>query len=408
MDERQVISVPRLRPGRRSAFKELDVDTIIPKSQLQARTLSLSSLDDRPRPSPGPSDPSDTLGFDDTPTTTTTASVDDDAMNDSRLSIFSTTLLPFRLLALACAFLLILSLLFDTPFLAEAAPGIPGARAGVIKKNLQKKALVDRQLIVPRQETNPDVCSRWSGQSALVNGTIYYVGGRATTQQRQTQNQWNNDFFSIDVTKSWDIASPPVQGLPRPSGLPAVSLGSLWHSYNSLFLYGGQYSDNPDATPSEFALWEYNIRDSSWTEHQNPQTSAGNNSEPANQPVEGASEGAGISVPQIGRGFYFAGHLDHYTTPGWTKQIDRLYLKSLIEYTFPGYTNDGIETLSDGETAGPDGIWRNITEGGIQDTNAFPNRADSALVYVPGYGPQGILVSMGGGTNESFVSILNP
>ena len=82
-----------------------------------------------------------------------------------------------------------------------------------------------------------------------------------------------------------------------------------------------------------------------------------------------------------------------------------------MEFTYPGYSNNGVQSLSSGKTAGSGGVWRNITQGGIQDTALFPNRADGVILYVPGYGINGILVSMAGGTNESFVSgntILNP
>lgn len=63
----------------------------------------------------------------------------------------------------------------------------------------------------------------------------------------------------------------------------------------------------------------------------------------------------------------------------------------MIEYTFPG-------------VAGPEGIWRNITEGGLQDSAGFPERADGVLVYVPGFGKEGIILGLAGGTNETFVS----
>ena len=42
-----------------------------------------------------------------------------------------------------------------------------------------------------RQAANADVCKRWSGQSAVVNGTVYYYGGRATTSADQTTDQWS-------------------------------------------------------------------------------------------------------------------------------------------------------------------------------------------------------------------------
>ena len=403
MENPQQISTNRLQPARRSIFKELDVDTLIPKSQLHARTSSLSSAEDKfCASSRDRSDSSNTSQSDESSASITS----EDTMNDSRQRVFSKSLLPSRLLLLTCTLLVTISLMYDTPFLAKPGPSIVGAEAGVIREDVQKRSLVDGQLLVAREDTNTDVCSRWSGQSCLVNGTLYYFGGRATSEQGQESNQWNNDFFTIDVTKSWDISKPVMKGLPRPSNVPSVSLGALWHSYDSLFLYGGQFSDDPPATPSEFSLWEYNIKSSSWIEHKDPTTSAGTNSDPANQPVQRSAEGAGTSVPQLGRAWYFAGHLDSFTTPGWSNQVYRTYLKSLIEYTFPGYSNEGVESLSDGKTAGQDGVWRNITQGGVQDTKTFANRADSALVYVPGYGAEGILVSMGGGTNISFVSIV--
>lgn len=151
-----------------------------------------------------------------------------------------------------------------------------------------------------------------------------------------------------------------------------------------------------------FSTWSYDISSSSWSEQSNPKTSSGDNSEPANQAVQRAAEGAGVSVPNIGRGFYFGGHLDGYTTPGWSQSIARVYIKGLLEYTFPGYSNDAV---SNSGTAGSSGTYRNITEGGVQDTSGFPERADGVLVYVPGYSKQGIIIGLAGGTNATFTQM---
>ena len=310
-----------------------------------------------------------------------------------------------RLLMLAMVLLMAIPLIYDVPILGDARLGVIGVKAGVIKTpELQKREIADGNLLSSRQNTNTNVCQRWSQQSALVNGTIYFYGGRSRTDPSQTSNTWNNDFLKIDVTKTWDISAPSIIGLPQPSGPPPVANGYLWNSYDSLFLYGGEYSSEPTTTPSPYSLWEYSIPNSSWIEHQNPMSSNGNNSDGGNQPVLGSAEGAGITVAQLGRGFYFAGHEDPYTTAGWAQPVPRLYLKSLLEFTFPGYSNNGVQSLSGGRVAGSAGTWRNISQGGIQDTAEFPSRADSVLIYVPGYGVNGILVSMGGGTNESFVS----
>ena len=253
--------------------------------------------------------------------------------------------------------------------------------------------------------TDPtDICTRWSHQSALINGTVYIYGGRSSESAGQTDNTWNNNFSSIDVSKTWKISSPTIKSLDQPSGPPPVANGFLWHSYDSLFLYGGEYSDHPVTSPSPYALWEYSIASSKWIQHQNPKTSGGKNSDGGNQPVQNAAEGAGISVPSIGRGFYFGGHLDGYTTPGWSQSTDRVYLRSLIEFTYPGVTNDGVDGLKS-QGAGKDGAWRNITTGGLQDTKGFTERADGVLVWVPGFSAQGIILGLAGGNNQSFTEM---
>ncbi|KAF5026503.1 hypothetical protein F66182_1425 [Fusarium sp. NRRL 66182] len=267
---------------------------------------------------------------------------------------------------------------------------INGANAGVITK----------------RETSPtEVCARWGLQAAQLNGTLYLYGGRSRSEADQTEDTWNNYFVTLDLTKDWDIDSPALTGLERPVGPPEVSMGYLWHDYNNLYLYGGQVSDAPIAEPGPESVWRYSIHDQEWTEFKNPKTSAGNESEPGNRPVHRAAEGAGLSVPELGLSWYFGGHLDWATTPGWSRHTDRVYLKSLLEFTHPGYVNTGVDSLSDGTGAGESGAYRNITEAGIQSGN-FTERADGVLVFVPGWGEQGVLIGLAGGTNETFTEDL--
>lgn len=307
---------------------------------------------------------------------------------------------PGWLFAWAILATFLVSLLYEVSCVGNAGLGLVGAQAHTIRT----RDWATRK--IKREDTPTDVCSRWSHQSAVVNDTLYLYGGRSRQTAGQEDNTWNNDFLSLPLSESWGISSPKLKGLPRPVGPPPVSNGYLWHSYDALYLYGGEYSDAPFEDFGPFTLWEYDIKSSSWIEHASPKTSAGNTSAGENQPVQRVGEGAGITVPELGRGWYFGGHYDHYTTSDWSLQVPRLYLKSLIEYTFPGYGNDGVESLSGGKVAGEDGVWRNITGGGIQDSNAFPPRADGVLVHVPGFGQSGILLSLAGGNNETFVSCL--
>ncbi|KAL9109693.1 MAG: hypothetical protein Q9227_005731 [Pyrenula ochraceoflavens] len=275
-----------------------------------------------------------------------------------------------------------------------------GATAGPIEP-IALKQNIARASLEPRQDPT-QYCKRWSQQTALVNGTVYIYGGRMITDQSQTTNTWNNDFLTLDLTKNWQISTPSLSALPQPSGPPSVANGYLWNSYESLFLYGGEFSDTPVESPAPFSLWEYDLSSKSWSEHSNPKTSDGQNSGGGNQPVQRSAEGAGVNIPEIGRGYYFGGHQDTHTTSGWSYQIDRIYLKSMIEFTFPGVSNPSI---SNSQAAGNDGLWRNITEGGLQDTAGFTERADGVLIYVPGYGKQGIIVGLAGGSADKFTQM---
>jgi hypothetical protein len=152
------------------------------------------------------------------------------------------------------------------------------------------------------------------------------------------------------------------------------------------------------------STWEYNLLTSSWIEHAAPLTTSGNNSDPSNVPVQRSAEGAGLSVPELGLSWYFGGHQDLSTTLGWSNQIARIYLKSMLEFTHPSFENDGVQGLGPGGTGAPNGgAYRNITQGGLQAAAGFTERADGTLVYVPGWGTKGILLGLAGGTAETYV-----
>jgi hypothetical protein len=216
----------------------------------------------------------------------------------------------------------------------------------------------------------------------------------------------DNDFLTVDLTKEWEISDPAWTGLPQPDGPPAVANGYLWPSRSGFFLYGGEFSDAPVDDPPVFSTWEYDIGSSSWIEHSDPVTSAGINAPSDGVPVGRAAEGAGFGVASLGRGWYFGGHQDGYTDGGIDIKplyVPRVYLSSMLEYTLPGNPNDAITSLGDGQTAGAEGVYRNITKANV-DTSGFPERADGVLVYVPGFTKSGILLGIAGGTNDTFVS----
>lgn len=195
----------------------------------------------------------------------------------------------------------------------------------------------------------------------MVNGTVYIYGGQAKTQASQKTNTWNNNFLTLSLTSDWDRTSPKLTGLPQPDGPPPVANGYLWHDYNTLYLYGGLFSDvDPVTEPPPFALWAYDIKEQKWSDITD-ETSV--SKESGSREIQRAAEGAGISVPGRGLGFYFGGHLDGYTTQGWSQSVPRVYLKSLLEFD-----------MNKKE-------FRNVTESGLEKAG-MPERADGVLVFV--------------------------
>lgn len=116
-----------------------------------------------------------------------------------------------------------------------------------------------------------------------------------------------------------------MAGLP-PNGPPAVSLGALWPSSDGKYLYqyAGEFSDAPPTSPTTQLLWRYDIAGGTWS-------SINSHGDGVTRPAEGAT----CVVPNKGTnnngiGVYLGGHLDAYTVPGWSVQVARKYLQSMI------------------------------------------------------------------------------
>ena len=100
-----------------------------------------------------------------------------------------------RLLLLALVIVLIAPNLHSSPpLIAEANPvplkaGSPGSPESL--RGIKRAALPEE---TKRDDTQTVVCKRWAGQSAVVNGTLYYYGGRATTSADQSSNEWSMSY----------------------------------------------------------------------------------------------------------------------------------------------------------------------------------------------------------------------
>ena len=144
--------------------------------------------------------------------------------------------------------------------------------------------------LLRKRETSPtDVCRRWAHQAAQVNCTLYIYGGEAKKDKDRESNTWNSHFLTLDLSKGRSTDSPALDGLEVLDGPPAVANDYLWQDYDSLYLYGGQFSNTPYVDPEPESLWKYSIKDEEWTECKEPEISSGNYSDAGGEPVHRAA-----------------------------------------------------------------------------------------------------------------------
>lgn len=73
-----------------------------------------------------------------------------------------------------------------------------GVMGSIIPEGVQL-ANAQGMTLVRREDSPVDVCKRWSGQSTIVNGTLYMYGFRTTTDQRQTDDTWSRLTCAIRI-----------------------------------------------------------------------------------------------------------------------------------------------------------------------------------------------------------------
>ncbi|GAA5825864.1 hypothetical protein JCM11251_000031 [Rhodosporidiobolus azoricus] len=264
-------------------------------------------------------------------------------------------------------------------------------------------ALVASPLVAAQSQPQPNPCFRWSGMMAIANArggggeanTLYYYGGEAQTSERQQDDTWTNALVSLSLAEDWPTGTPPIQLVQNDNGNysfpPAVTLGALWASADgqTLYQYAGSYSDSPPVSPPEQRTFAYSIQDDQWSVIETSGDDVGNVAEGQPAIVPGQGEN-GENV-----GYYSHGHQDFLTTNGWSNQIARIYLNSLVRFDMGSRQITNITSYSSAAQT---------SNSSTPLTNPV-SRADGTLTYVPNLGTngKGILVSIGGATSEAYV-----
>jgi hypothetical protein len=190
-------------------------------------------------------------------------------------------------------------------------------------------------------QSQPLPCQRWAHQTtissaqadsqSLAHPTLWIQGGELKSAPDQVNNTWTNALLSLDLSTSWNAGSPALSLVEKdnsnPYSPPAVSLGALWASADGqqLYLWGGQFADNPAVNPGPMNTYLYSIPNRSWKSINTTGDS-----------VLRPSEGASALVPGIGSNgspmaYYFGGHLDWASVPGWSTSTPRVFLDSMVQ-----------------------------------------------------------------------------
>jgi len=150
-----------------------------------------------------------------------------------------------------------------------------------------------------------------------------------------------------------------MANLQKPAEVPSVIGGILWADQANgwLYQYGGEWP-GPEVPDSHFDLWAYDTYNDSWTR------------KAADRDIVRLSFGAGTSVEDKGKGYYFGGWMGSRNDPNW--QGARTASNRMIEYDFD------------------QDVWKNST--GPADK---AGRAEGVMFYLP-VGDQGMLAHFGG------------
>ncbi|GAD96577.1 cell wall anchored protein [Paecilomyces variotii No. 5] len=236
-------------------------------------------------------------------------------------------------------------------------------------------------------------CKRVYHQSTLKNGTIYIDGGTEVFVANNNQGApegvetigYNTYLLEVDMSTSWDwksnisivkvdkTANPQTGTFPPVVGHAALYRGG--DSDNNIYLYGGTVDFTNTTFPgwqyptsNQYSLWSYDTVAKTWNQYDVS----------LNAPERPAS-GAYAEAPELSLAFWLNGEID-------TGSDNNLALKPGFERYLDGF----VVIDTDKQTA------LNVSTATLDRTP----RIGGGLAYVPGVGPKGIVVAIGGTTRS--------
>lgn len=213
-------------------------------------------------------------------------------------------------------------------------------------------------LSVQQKDPLEDFCRLFGHQTTVVDRNLYIDGGLVNWSPVSASSlNYSSTWIKAGNLDENNEGFPQQAILAKNETVPSVHGGILWSDAANkvLYQYGGEYGNGK---PEDFKLWFYDIIYNTW-----------NISNATTTDISRASWGAGATVQDKGRGYYYGGWLSDASVPGYAKPT---LLNNMIIYDMAK------------------GSFRNST--GPQD---MVPRAEGAMVYIPA-GDAGLLVYFGG------------
>ncbi|KAL2164453.1 hypothetical protein VTH06DRAFT_3669 [Thermothelomyces fergusii] len=205
-------------------------------------------------------------------------------------------------------------------------------------------------------------CRRFGHQTALIDRKLYIDGGfmNYSPRSQYPANYSNHRLQYHDLDTLGDGLMPQLYtNLTKNDTIPDVNGGTLWadNVNKRFYLFAGEYDQEPPSP--QFTLWSYDTISDTWQSFGSP----------PKDDMAAVSYGAGVSVSEIGEGYYYGGWRSNNTIPGWSGP--RRAASDLVRYD--------MDANSWSAEPGPDSI----------------GRAEGVMVFIP-VGDSGMLVYFGG------------
>jgi hypothetical protein len=174
--------------------------------------------------------------------------------------------------------------------------------------------------------------------------------------------------LAIPLDKSWTNSSVEIASTDNPSGFPVINVPNLWwdSKYSkSLYSYGGGTSLIEAAKVDSLSVWEFFPDNNTWIERFGPNDDIW-------KTMTRASRCGSVVTPDSA--FCLGGYYSFFSTDVNPPPYDTP-IEGMIQFNFESST------------------WDNVSSAGASQQNYIIN---SQVEYIPDYGEEGILVSIGG------------